>query len=281
MASFIASDQDVKNFLTAPSMNDQEGIGFAYATDEAVLKALIPAPLKLMAPVVCGYVVHMGKPTFSAPYLEESLFALVSYKDKMMGAYPINLLLHGPGAESGVIAGREGAGIPKKLADAIELRRNGNSATATVERHGKTLLNVSWTAGELNDPSIMKQFAGQLALGKKAEMNSFFYKYDIDQHEDGTNHFSNVQLVATQLRSLADQVEPGNLSIQLESTDDDPFGELKVLKPLGAAWFHFDTSVMFNTLKLDEVDAATTMPKLLTGRYDRSFFNPKAATYII
>jgi acetoacetate decarboxylase len=38
---------------------------------------------------------------------------------------------------------------------------------------------------------------------------------------------------------------------------------------------------MFNTLKLDGVDAATTMPKLLTGRYDRSFFNPKAATYII
>lgn len=281
MASFMASNDDVKNFLNSPSMNDQEGIGFAYATDEAVLAKLIPAPLKLMAPVVCGYVVHMGKPSFGGPYLEQSLFALVSYKDKMMGAYPLSLLLHGPGAESGVIAGREGAGIPKKLADAIELRRNDNSATATVARHGKTLLNVQWDAGELNDPSIMKQFAGQLALNKEAEMNSFFFKYDIDQHEDGTNHFSNVELVATQLRSLADQVEPGKLSIELQSTDDDPFGELKVLKPLGAAWFHFDTSVMYNTLKLEQVDATTTMPKLLTGHYDRSFFNPKATTYII
>jgi len=156
MTKLIASNEDVKNFLNSPSMNDQAGIGFAYATDEAVLKELIPAPLKLVAPVVCGYVVHMGKPTFGAPYLEESLFALVSYKDKMMGAYPINLLLHGPGAENGVIAGREGAGIPKKLADAIELRRNDNSATATVARHGKTLLNVKWEAGELNDPSIMQ-----------------------------------------------------------------------------------------------------------------------------
>lgn len=281
MASYIVNDNDVKNFLNKPSMNDQEGIGFAYATDEATLAKLIPAPLKLMAPVVCGYVVHMGKPTFGGPYLEQSLFALVSYKDKMMGAYPITLLLHGPGAESGVIAGREGAGIPKKLADSIELRRLDNSANATVTRHGKTLMNVSWDAGELNDPSIMKQFAGQLALGKEAEMNSFFYKYDIDQHEDGTNHFENVQLVATQLRSLADQVEPGKLSIEMNSTEDDPFSELKVLKPLGAAWFHFDTSVMFNTLKLDKVDAATTVPKLLTGRYDRSFFNPKSTTYTI
>jgi len=281
MASYIVNDNDVKNFLNKPSMNDQEGIGFAYATDEATLAKLIPAPLKLMAPVVCGYVVHMGKPTFGGPYLEQSLFALVSYKDKMMGAYPINLLLHGPGAENGVIAGREGAGIPKKLADAIELRRNDNSATATVARHGKTLLNVKWEAGELTDPSIMQQFAGQLALGKEAEMNSFFYKYGIDQHEDGTNHFTNVQLIASQLRSLTDQVEPGKLSIELNSTDDDPFGELKVLKPLGAAWFHMDTSVMYNTLKLDEVDAETTMPKLLTGRYDRGFFNPKATTFII
>lgn len=198
-----------------------------------------------------------------------------------MGAYPLTLLLHGPGAESGVIAGREGAGIPKKLADSIDLRRMDNHATASVARHGQTLMNVSWDAGELNDPSIMQQFAGTLALGKEAEMNSFFYRYDINQHDDGTNHFSNVQLVATQLRSLADQVEPGSLSIEMNSTPDDPFGELKVLKPLGAAWFHFDTSVMFNTLTLDTVDTDATMPKLLTGRYDRSFFNPKSTTYHI
>lgn len=281
MASYVVSDEDVKNFLNLPSMNDQEGLGFAYATDEATLAAMIPAPLKLVAPVVCGYVVHMGKPTFSRPYLEQSTFALVSYKDKMMGAYPLTLLLHGPGAESAVIAGREGAGIPKKLADAIEINRNDNSASATVERHGKTLMNINWEAGELNDPSIMKQFAGQLALGKEAEMNSFFYTYDLDQHDDGSNHFTNVELVATQLRSLCDKVEPGKLSIELDSTDDDPFGELKVLKPLGAAWFHFDTSVMYNTLKLESVDAAATMPKLLTGRYDRSFFNPRATNYKI
>lgn len=155
------------------------------------------------------------------------------------------------------------------------------SRPATVDRHGKTLLKVSWEAGELNDPSIMQQFAGQLALGKEAEMNSFFYTYDLDQHEDGSNHFTNVELVATQLRSLCDKVEPGKLSIEVASTDDDPFGELPVLKPLGAAWFHFDTSVMYNTLKLESVAAEATMPKLLTGRYDRCFFNPSATNYKI
>jgi acetoacetate decarboxylase len=281
MASFVASEEDVKNFLKSPSMNDQEGIGFAYATDEAILKKLIPAPLQLMAPVVCGYVVHMGKPTFGAPYLEQSLFALVSYQGKMMGAYPLELLLHGPGAEAGLTAGREGAGIPKKLADNIELRRNDNSASAVVDRHGKRLLDLSWIAGELNDPSIMKQFAGQLALNKEAEMSSFFFNYDLDQHEDGTNHFTNVELVSTQMRNLADRVEPGSLAIKVDSTDDDPFGELPVLKPLGAAWFHFATSTMYNTLKLESVDADKMAPYLITGHYDRGVINPAATTYMI
>jgi len=281
MSSYVVSQEDVKNFLNLPSMNDQEGISFAYATDPDALAKLIPAPLKLVAPVVCGYVVHMGKPSFGGPYLEQTLFALVSYKDKMMGSYPLTLLLHGPGAEAGLVAGREGAGIPKKLADHIELRRNDNSASATVERHGKTLLSVDWEAGDVNDPSILQTFGSQFALNKESEMNSFFFTHDLVQDKQGANHFENVELVATQMKSLADRVELGKLSIQLASTEDDPFGELPVLKPLGAMWYHFATSTMFNTLHLEQVDADKIAPYLITGRYDRSMMNPLATTYII
>lgn len=64
MASFLVSDDDVKNFLTLPRMDDQEGLLFSYAAPEKVLKKLLPKPLKLVAPVVCGYVVQMGKPSF-------------------------------------------------------------------------------------------------------------------------------------------------------------------------------------------------------------------------
>lgn len=281
MADMIVSNEDIKNFLKLPSMNNQEGIAFAYLTDQATLEELIPEPLKLVAPIVAGYVVHMGNPSFGDPYLEESLFAFVSYKDKMVGAYPISLLLHGPGAENGVLAGREGAGIPKKLADSIDLRRSDKTASAVVMRHGKKLLDVTWTAGEVNEPAMLAKVGGQFKPGVEAEMNSFFYKYVINQHSDGTNHFSDVHLLDTQLKSLIDSVEMGSLSIDLESSEDDPFGELKVLKPLGAGWFHMKTSTMFNTLDLAEVDADKTIPKLLSARYDRGFFNPKATSYKI
>lgn len=281
MSSFKVSDQNVKDFLNLPSMNDQAGISFAYATDPEKLASLIPAPLKLVAPIVVGYVVHMGKPSFGAPYLEQTLYALVSYDGKMMGAYPFELLLHGPGAETGLVAGREGACIPKKLADDITLRRTGDHAEASVIRHGKELLHVEFDKGAINEPSFMEQFASMLPLNQEVQTNSFFFNYNLKQDKAGANHFENVELVATQMKSYTDQLEAGKLSITLDSTEDDPLGELPVLKPLGAAWYHFNTSTMFNTLHLTPVDAAATAPYLITGRYDRGIYDPSVTSYHI
>ncbi|WP_461215130.1 acetoacetate decarboxylase family protein [Lacticaseibacillus sp. GG6-2] len=279
MASYKASATDVKNFLNLPSMNDQGGLAFAYATDPAKLAALVPAPLKVVAPIVVGYVVHMGKPTFGAPYLEQTLYAMVSYKDKMVGAYPFELLLSGPGAEAGLVAGREGAGIPKKLADHIELQRTGDHAHACVVRHGKTLLDLDWDAGEINDPSFLKQFASMMPLNQEVQTNSFFFNYDLQQDDQGANHFTNVELVATQMKSFTDDLKPGKLSLKLDSTEDDPLGELPVLKPLGAGWYHFKTSTMFKTLNLEAVSAEATAPYLITGRYDHGVCDPAATSY--
>ncbi|WP_125566574.1 acetoacetate decarboxylase family protein [Companilactobacillus insicii] len=282
MASFLVSDDDVKNFLTLPRMDDQEGLLFSYAAPEKVLKKLLPKPLKLVAPVVCGYVVQMGKPSFGPTYMEAVLYVLANFNDKMIGAYPFTLMLDGPGAEAAILAGREGAGIPKKLADSVQIRRNDNSATAKVVRHGETLLDIKWEKGEYNDEKLGHQvFDAQSVLNSQAETASMFYTWDMDQVEDGSNVFSNVKLVATQSTTVTDSFEPGKLDIKLGSTDDDPFGELSVLKPLGAAWVHIDTSVMHNTLKLADVDAKETMPYMITGRYDRGMINPKANTFII
>ncbi|SPC39592.1 acetoacetate decarboxylase family protein [Latilactobacillus fuchuensis] len=281
MTSYVTDPKLIKQFLNNPSMNDQEGIAFAYATDPEMLAKLIPAPLKLAAPIVMGYVVHMGKPSFGAPYLEQTLYALVSYQDKMMGAYPFELLLHGPGAEAAMVAGREGAGIPKKLADKIELTRMGDTAHAAVRRHGQELLAVDWAAGDINDLSFLPQFAQMMPLNKPVENTSFFFDYDVEQAEDGSNHFANVQLVATQMTSVTSSLEPGKLTLKLNSTEDDPLGELKVLKPLGAGWYHFDTSVMHQTVKLADVDADAIAPYLITGRYDQGILKPQATSYQI
>lgn len=273
MSNFKVSQEAVDSFLDNPSMNDQTGITFAYATDPAALAALIPAPLKLAAPVVVGYVAEMGAPTFGPKYMEQTLYALVSYDGKMAGAYPFQLLLSGEGAEAGLVAGRDGAGIPKKLADDITLERTDKEARATVTRHGVKLLDLTWTAGEINEPSFMAQFAGMMKPGEPNETVSFFFNYALNQTPDGKNHFTDVELLGTQMTSVADVMEPGKINLTLQSSEDDPLASLPVLKPLGGAWYHFATSTMHNTLHLAKVDAAATAPFLIAGRYDRQSYS--------
>lgn len=272
MDNFVVSQDAVKNFLNNPSMNDQTGITFAYATDPAALSAMIPAPLKLVAPIVVGYVAKMGKPTFGPEYMEQTLYAMVSYDGKMVGAYPFQLLLSGDGAEAGLTVGRDGAGIPKKLADDITLNRDGETASATVTRHGVKLLDLKWQAGAINEPSFMAQFAGMMKPGEPNETMSFFLNYALDQTPDGANHFTDVELLGTQMTSVADAMEPGSIDLKLASSPDDPLASLPVLKPLGGAWYHFATSTMHNTMHLAKVDAATAAPYLIAGRYDRATY---------
>lgn len=281
MSSFLIDPSEMKQFLVRPRLDDQEGIMFAYAAPAEVLAKLLPPPLKLVAPMVCGYVVQMGKPSFGGPYLESVLYVLANYRDKVVGAYPFNLMLHGPGAETGIISGREGAGIPKKMADHMEIRRNDQQATAIVERHGVRLLEVTWTAGTPNDPQTAQQIFSQLKLNSQVEQASLFYKYQMDQAADGTNVFHDAALVSTQQSVITDRLEPGNLRIKVASSEDDPYGELKVIKPLGAAWYHVASSVMHNTIKLEDADAGKIMPYLVSGRYDRGIINPNVTTFII
>ena len=99
------------------------------------------------APVVAGYVTHMGNPSFARPYDEAVLYTMVAYQDKMVGAYPFGLFLAGPGAEMALVAGREGASIPKKLADQIQIKHDDTGVRAQVIRHGTTLIDVCVNAG--------------------------------------------------------------------------------------------------------------------------------------
>ena len=147
MSSFVANEEEIRNFLCRPNMKKQDGIMFAYVTSAEKLAEVVPKPLKVVAPVIMGYVTHMGDPTFAAPYDEAVLYAFVSYQDKIMGAYPFVLYLSGEGAEEAMIAGREGACMPKKLADDIKIERSENKVQAKIIRHGTEILKVgSWSA---------------------------------------------------------------------------------------------------------------------------------------
>ncbi|MCH3905016.1 MAG: acetoacetate decarboxylase family protein [Lactobacillus sp.] len=274
MASYLSSAEDVKKFLNNPNMQDQNGVMFAYATDPKVLAKLVPAPLEVVAPIVAGYVTYMGKPTFAKPYYEAVLYAMVKF-GKIVGAYPFSLLLSGEGAEEAMIAGRDGASMPKKLADKIVFEQSDQAIHAEIVRHGVKLLDLNWQAGAPNDAAAAQQILGQAAgkLGEPAETASFFINYGVNQNEDGSNSFVNTELVATLSKAITIKLVPGSLKLNLASSEDDPFDELVVAKPIGAAWYQVKSSIMHQTLHLQKLDPAKVAPYLITGNYDRAMLN--------
>ena len=75
MSSYVVAQKDVEKFLNLPSMNDQEGISFAYATDPDALAKLIPAPLKLAMLSTWGGPV-LAHRIWSRPYLPLSVIKI-------------------------------------------------------------------------------------------------------------------------------------------------------------------------------------------------------------
>lgn len=272
MTSYLANQEDIDNLLSMPNMRDQSGIMFSYVTDPNVLAKIVPKPLKVISPIIAGYITHIGKPTFAKPYNEAVLYAMVNHGG-VSGAYPFTLLLSGPGAEEAMIAGREGASMPKKLADKITITKSDSGAHASVIRHNVKLIDVSFTPGKPNDPEIAKQIMSAVGgeIGKPTETASLFINYDLKPKDDGSNEFSNTELISVLNTGVYSNIIPGSLEIKLNSSVDDPVGELKVVKPVAAAWYQMDYSKMHKTIKLADLNAQEVAPFLFTGNYDRSF----------
>ncbi len=271
MTSYLVNKEDVVNFLDNPNMKNQDGYMFAYVTSPEVLARLVPAPLKPVAPVIAGYITHMGNPTFAKPYDEAVLYSLVSYGGRMVGAYPFTLFLSGEGAEEAMLAGREGAAIPKKLADKISYTEANGSTHVVVTRHKVDLINLTFTPGIPNDPDIAKQLMGsQSALDTPTDTYSFFFDYKIDQDHDGHNHFINTRLIATKTTGTTHAFTPGNITMELGTSADDPVSELTILKPIGGAHYQMTSGKMHETIQLTQVDSNEIAPYLITGRFDQA-----------
>ncbi|WP_101772256.1 acetoacetate decarboxylase family protein [Peptostreptococcus faecalis] len=275
MSSFLVSEKDVKNFVNVPRLYGQKGIYFTYSAPPEVINKLIPPPLQATAPVIVGYIVQFTGTTFGGPYMESLLATPCTYNGES-GAYAYNLMLYGHGAEGGTIVGSNCCGIPKKTASFMEVNRVGDRVTAKIERHGVTLLDCEIELGKYNT-AVASSYLGDPAPGSINPGVNFFHTFNMIQTENGNTEFSDVNLVKLITESKCKTWEPGNLTIRTRSSEDDPFGELAVLQPMGAAFFENEYIEMSKTVKLESLDANIVMPYLMTGRYDRSMMGYPSA----
>jgi acetoacetate decarboxylase len=272
--SYFIPREQIYSFMNPGAMNNEEGLYITWETDPVAARRLLPPPLELVDPshpIAMVYVVNIRDPTFAPWYMEGGLSLLCRYGD-VVGAYFLNLQLSGPGAHMGLCSGRETAGLPKKMCERIVLERNGDWASAVIERKGRRIFSVEVEMGTYNDP-LMEVLRKDYGPGYRERGACLLFRYEYEIGPEGRCTFPKMRLVHYDSVTDFQTWESASVkSLQMEPSLDDPWAELAVVKLLGAGY-----SVNSNWIagisplaqfEGDEGDGLISY--LFSGRWDRS-----------
>lgn len=260
----LTKEQAVLNPVSV--MGNEKGIYFTFMSDFGKIAEVLPAPLEPAFPMVSGYIVTIDDPAFTAPYQEAMLGVYAKYNGQI-GMFPVSFLLSGPGAEMATLPGRERFGLPKKMCEEITLERNGNVIRGMAKRKGIVLVDVSIKLGQYNSP-VAEAFYGANIPGQKAGGNSFYAQPIIEPDGTGFDKFTGVNLYSNVAEYDYRVWDPGEVTVRLQSSEDDAWGHFPVFENIGGAYSENDLE-MKDLYFLERLDPEETIPKLLTTRYDR------------
>jgi acetoacetate decarboxylase len=238
-----------------------EGLYMTWETDPDVARRILPPPLELPEPahpIVTAYVVNIRDPGM-APWYMEAAISLLCRHGAVEGQYFLNLQLSGPGGPMGLYTGRE-TGLPKKLCERIMVERNDDYARAFVEAKGRRIFDVEMEIGNSNSGPAAWGIPSE--KGPQPKVNCFVFAT------------GGPSLLAYSVESEVHSVEEASIqSIIMEPSLDDPWAELKVVKPGAAAYVlrSEGAATVSELARLKGEQADNLASYLLTGRYDRSF----------
>lgn len=272
--SYFIPREQMHPFMNPAAMNNQEGLYINWETDPAVARRVLPPPLDLLNPahpIAMVYVVNIREPTFAPWYMEGGLCLLCRYAETV-GAYFLNLQLSGPGAHMGLCSGRELSGLPKKMCERIVVERDGDGASALIERKGRRIFSVEVEMGGYNDP-LMEVMRKDYGPGYRERGACLLFQYEFGQAPDGHRTFPKMRLIHYDSITDFQTWEPASVkSLDMEPSLDDPWAELSVVKLLGAGYSVNSNWIpgisLLAQFEGDEGDSLISY--LFSGRWDRS-----------
>jgi acetoacetate decarboxylase len=280
--SFFIPREQIYPFFNPGEMNNQEGLYLCWETDPTLARRVLPPQLTLLDPehpLATVYVVNIREPTFTSWYMEAGLMLLCRYGETA-GGYFLNLQLSGPGAAMGMCSGREFSGLPKKICERIVVERTGDSAHALIESKGRRIFDVDVELGAYNDPR-MEQLYGDAAPGRQSRGSCLLFQY---QRGFGDGHLTFPKMSLFNYDNVSDYQtwERASIkSVSMEPSLDDPWAELSVVKPIGAAYSKNSNRVL-GVSKLADFEgseAGNLISYLLSGRWDRSTISGGSQRY--
>jgi acetoacetate decarboxylase len=226
--SFVKSMQWLtENSVQTAEFYDAEMLTVYFETTTAVVEALLPPPLKPASVPLCfAFVAHYPRTSFRVKYRESALFMRASFQEEE-GYYCLSMPVTD---DMAMVLGREIFGYPKKLAH-IELRRSGKYAVGWTERHGVRFMDIRASlTGRCNDEYSEQLLGNVLQL----PMDPVIYNFKYFPAPDRLGFDYNPRLVREVVNLRPKQIEIGTAEITLRSSDHDPWGDVEVIRVLGA-----------------------------------------------
>lgn len=212
-----------------PRFFDAEVLRVYFVIKSEISQRLLP-PLLKPAPMPLGIVFLANYPrtNFGVPYLESAIFLATDFNGEM-GVYCLSMHVTD---DMALILGRETFGYPKKMAN-ISMNRVRNDVAGWVERRGVRLLDVrARLTGSFNEDSTSETMKSLLESSHDTVV--FNYKYSPAPTGIGLDY--NPRLVRQAVRSSIKSMEYGQAEVVLGSSDYDTWGEVEMVKVLGAAY---------------------------------------------
>ncbi|HOP64677.1 MAG TPA: acetoacetate decarboxylase family protein [Spirochaetota bacterium] len=249
LQEIAASKRDSFNFYGT------EVITLVWETKEDIVARLLPEPLKpAKRPLAMAYIANNPSTDFGEPCLESALFLIAEYNGEE-GGFCLSMSVND---DMALIRGREYFGYPKKIGN-ISLSKNDTTAGGWTERHGIRFMEIkAKMTGKLNDPDSLDTILGLYKQREGAQaLTAYNFKYFPSSDLTGFDFIP--RLMKEEVLFRPEKFEPCEGEIIFNSSEDDPWHEVEVVKVLGA-FYTVGNNTMLKGSYVAEADPMKFIP---------------------
>ena len=150
--SLNAISQREKHFSSGYMFRDGVMIMAVFRTKADVVRRALPPPLEpAPTPTGLAYMTELRKTNFGVSYSEAGLFISAQYQGEV-GKYCLSMPVTD---DMALVWGREIYGYPKKIAETITVKREGNKVTGVCIRKGIRIIEITANLNEKGEPGAI------------------------------------------------------------------------------------------------------------------------------
>jgi acetoacetate decarboxylase len=250
MAFVTSQEERAKLYRETYDFYNAEVLTVFYETKQEIIERLLPPPLKPATyPIAFVFVANYPKTNFGVSYLESALFLRATFEGEE-GNYCLSMPVT---SDMALIGGREMFGYPKKIGQ-IDIKRQGQEVHGWTERHDFRFLDVRANlTGTFNVPEVQDFFA------QVPDTNFVMYNFKYFPAPDGQGFDYNPRLMREEVAIRPNSIEAGEARVSLQSSQADPWGEVEVVRVLGATYSIGNNSMQMGRI-VAEVDPNEFIP---------------------